>query len=342
MKPKFLKAGWFTIVFTIIIFLCFEVYLRSNGYHISYDDSDSLFANARRKIYLPKDNATVFIGSSRMKYDLCTETWHKQTGEFAVQLANVGSSPIPVLKDLAQDENFKGKLMIDATEGLFFDLGGWSYSRPQKMLKYYHDETPSQRFGFFVNDVLESNLVFLDKESFSLSALLDRSAVIPPREGKREFPPYPVNFSRLNKDRMQFMDEGFLQDSSQYNAMRNVWMGLAKQGSKMPPIPDHMIDSFIMDVKLHTDKIKARGGDVVFLRPPSSGPLWQGEQMGFPRERFWEKILKLTNSKGIHFADYPEISKFDCPEYSHITKSDAAIFTKHLVEIIRKDIGWKI
>ena len=342
MKPQFIRAGWITIGLTLLIFLGLEFYLRNNGYNISFDDSESLFSNSRRKVYLPKDDATVLIGSSRMKYDLSTETWNKETGETAVQLANVGSSPTPVLKDLANDENFKGKLIIDATEGLFFDIAGWSYSRPNEMLKYCQNETPSQRFGYYINDVLESNLVFLDKESFSLNALLSYSNIVPPRSGIREFPPYPVNFSRLTRDRMQYMDDGFIKDSSQYNAMRRVWMGLAMEGSKRPPIPENMIDSFLLDTKVFIDKIKARGGDVIFIRPPSSGPLWQGEQMGFPRDKFWDKTLRLTNCKGIHFADYPETSKFDCPEYSHITKTDATIYTKHLVEIIRKEIGWKI
>lgn len=339
MTKQFYAAGLITILATILLFSAYEIALRTKKYEISFDDSPSLFAHARAKVYLPQNEATVFTGSSRMKYDICTDTWRSLTGETPVQLANVGSSPIPVVKDLAADPEFKGKLIIDATEGLFFDLAGWSYKRPNEMLKYYHEETPSQKFSYYVNDILESAFVFLDKESFSLSAILDRN-IIWPRQGVREFPPYPINFSRLKRDRMQYLSEAFNNDSSEYNTMRKVWMGLAKDGSRRPPIPDHMVDSFLQDFKTHVDKIKSRGGKVIFVRPPSSGPLWQGEQMGFPRDRFWNKILKITNSQGIHFADYPEMTGFECPEYSHLSKQDAAVFTRHLVQALKNQGGW--
>jgi len=35
-------------------------------------------------------------------------------------LAIEGSCPRPILEDLANDQNFKGKLIVDVTEGLFF------------------------------------------------------------------------------------------------------------------------------------------------------------------------------------------------------------------------------
>ncbi len=41
------------------------------------------------------------------------------TSEKVIQLAIDGNSPLPVLNDLANDKIFKGKLVIDVTEGLF-------------------------------------------------------------------------------------------------------------------------------------------------------------------------------------------------------------------------------
>ena len=54
-------------------------------------------------------------------------------------------------------------------------------------------------------------------------------------------------------------------------------------GAKAPPTPEPVIDSFIRDVKLKTDQIIARGGQVAFLRPPSQGSL-KGEQMASQRQ----------------------------------------------------------
>ena len=131
----------------------------------------------------PKDQATVFIGSSRIKFDLDIPTWQSLTGNHAIQLANVGSSPRPVLEDLANDKNFKGRLVVDVTEGLFFFPGLAFYDRTtNKKIAYYHDITPTQRFSFQVDRVLESKFVFLDQDNFSMNAMLDHMH-IPERDG---------------------------------------------------------------------------------------------------------------------------------------------------------------
>jgi hypothetical protein len=107
-----LKAGILTLVVVTLFLGGWEVYCRSQGFETFYDDNDALWADKRAKVYAPSDKATVFIGSSRIKFDLDIPTWEKIAGEEAIQLAIVGSSPRPVLEDLANDENFKGKLLI--------------------------------------------------------------------------------------------------------------------------------------------------------------------------------------------------------------------------------------
>ena len=340
-SDNFRKAAIMVLSLTTILIGGYELCLRYLGYTISFDDSESIFADKKRKIYLPIHEATVFTGSSRIKYDLNTEVWRKMTGETPIQLANVGSSPIPVLKALAADSLFKGELLIDVAEPLFFDLSGRSYERPQKCLEFSKNETPAQRFSFHINTLLESNFVLLDKDNFALSAMLD-CLPIPPRPGKMDFPKYPTEFSVMNFDRNNMMTDRFVDgDKAGVKMMQDIWMQLAKMGAKAPPTPEHVIDSFIRDVKLHTDKIRARGGQVVFLRPPSSGPLWKGEQMGFPRDKFWQKILAVTGCKGMHFADYPELSKMNCTEFSHLRQSDTRIYTQKVIEVLTAEMGWK-
>lgn len=117
---QFIKAGLLAIAVAIITAASWEIYLRHVGVDKSYDDNRALWAYTRGKVYEPKDQSTVFIGSSRIKFDLDIPTWQQLTGDHAVQLACVGSSPAPVLRDLANDPNFKGNLIIDITEGVFF------------------------------------------------------------------------------------------------------------------------------------------------------------------------------------------------------------------------------
>ncbi|MEJ7674682.1 MAG: hypothetical protein WKF59_18780 [Chitinophagaceae bacterium] len=128
---------------------------------ISYDDGDALWADKRAKVYETSDKATVLIGSSRNKFDLDIETWQSITGEKAIQLAFEGASPLPVLHNLANDTKFRGKLLIDVTEGLFFGLSSPRGVRVKVCVGiYYKDVTPAQRFSFKVNHIIRISIDF--------------------------------------------------------------------------------------------------------------------------------------------------------------------------------------
>src|SRR5215217_7750298 len=149
MQPNhFLKAGILAIVTILSFIICWEVFLRHKGYSVSFDDGGPLWSDKRAQAYQPSDKATVFIGSSRIKFDLDIPTWEKLTGEKAIQLAIVGSSPLPVLHNLADDKNFKGKLVVDVTEGLFFSPSPGSSRTPRENIQYYDKRTPTQKVGF--------------------------------------------------------------------------------------------------------------------------------------------------------------------------------------------------
>ena len=102
------KTAILTLVIVSVAVISWELYLRNKGILKSYDDGPALWAEKRGKVYESPENATVFIGSSRIKYDLDIKTWQTITGEKAIQLAEEGSSPMLVLEDLANDEKFKG------------------------------------------------------------------------------------------------------------------------------------------------------------------------------------------------------------------------------------------
>src|SRR3954452_5363643 len=119
-KKNLLKAGVFALVLVALFIIIWEGYWRSKGFVATYNDDKALWANKRSDAFLPKDKATVFIGSSRIKFDLDVPTWESMTGEKAVQLSLVGTSPRLLLQDLANDKNFRGKLVVDVTEIIFF------------------------------------------------------------------------------------------------------------------------------------------------------------------------------------------------------------------------------
>ena len=175
MSPAtFKKTALLTILLVIAFIITWEFYLRGKGVDNSYDDGPPLWAYHRARVYDQQDKTTTFIGSSRIKFDLDIDTWESITGDRGIQLACVGSSPLPQLYDLADDPEFKGKLIVDVTEILFFSESPNATERPRKNIDYYNDLTPAQRASFTLNKPLEAKLAFLDKDNYSINALLDK------------------------------------------------------------------------------------------------------------------------------------------------------------------------
>jgi hypothetical protein len=71
-----------------------------------------------------------------------------------------------ILKDLANDPQFRGRLIIDVTEPLFFSSVPFFFERPTKNLNYYHDHTIAQDISFQLHSALESQLVFSTKKTY--------------------------------------------------------------------------------------------------------------------------------------------------------------------------------
>lgn len=333
------KAGILTIVLVLISLCSWEFYLRSKHYPISFNDDASLWSTKRKEAYNSINNETVFIGSSRIKFDLDIPTWENITGDKVVQLSMVGTSPKPFLTDLANDKKFKGKLIIDITEGSFFGRNKIRLEKTSsEFVEFYKKWTPAQKFSAYINYVLESGFVFLEKNKFSLNALLDDLPVIN-RKGVFIRSVFPKGFSMNTSQRQNFMSEEFLKDTLQQKQQQKNWA----QGGNLDKIPAISGDSLLTvfkEVKKDIDKIKARGGQVLFVRTPSNGQYVETEKIVYPRAKFWDALLAYTSTPGIHFEDYPETAHFVCPEWSHLTPSDAVIYTKALINILEKEKGW--
>jgi len=340
-RNNIIKAGILALFLSLVVILSWEFYLRktfyteSSGLKFSYDDNEALWADKRAMVYEPPDQATVFIGSSRMRFDIDIPLWKRLTGEHAVQLAQDGGDPRPVLADLASDKNFKGKLLIDVTEGIFFYKDEAPTTR---QIKYYHNITPTQRFSFRVDRFLESQLVFLDQENFAFNIMLNH-IILPRRPGVVPDVVWPVAGTVINYDRQEYFTPAYLADSTQKNKTKAIWDFFFKEYPDTP-VTGKKLDSLILSVKANIDKIKARGGQVIFTRTPSSGTYRERENKDYPRALYWNRLLELTGCQGIYFEDYPAIAHFTCPEWSHLTPADASIFTENLANILRTEKGW--
>ena len=330
------RSAILAVILVLAFVISWELYLRHKGAVADYDDGPELWSHSRAMVYEPSDKTTVFTGSSRIKYDLDIPTWEKLTNNHAVQLAMVASSPRHFLTDLADDPNFKGRLLVDVTEFLFFSNHGNSY--PDEFISYYKKRTPAQRVSFVLDKPIESSLVFLNEGHYALNALLSELHVSD-RPGVYPFLDFPPGFDEVFFNRQNKMTPDFLVDTNQQNRVKAIW-GFIK-GDPTPPMNGKPLDSVMLSVKRDVDKIKARGGEVIFTRTPSSGWFYMAEQHGYPRKAYWDRLLAVTGCKGIYFGDYPAIAHMVCPELSHLSPNDAVTYTQNLVGILEKEKGWK-
>ena len=174
MNQNPMKQAALLMLFIVVIVMgSWELYLRHSGLNISYDDSPALWADKRAMVYEPSDKAVVFIGSSRIKYDLDIPIFEQLTGKHAIQLGVSGNSPRKILENLSDDLNFKGKLVVDVTEVLFFPIQQRDQLATEN-LDCYNKRTPAARASFVLNRFLESQFVFLDKYNLSTNAKLEQ------------------------------------------------------------------------------------------------------------------------------------------------------------------------
>ena len=334
---QFVKAGILTLALVATFIICWEAYWRSKGFVTTYNDDKVLWAHTRKAVYQPIDKATVFIGSSRIKFDLDIPSWEKLTGEEAVQLALVGTSPRQLLQDLANDEKFRGKVVVDVTEILFFSQNPVFQKSADEAITFYKQQTPSEKLSSRLNFALESKFVFLEENRFSLNTLLN-DYELPNRPGVFVVPPFPKGFEWTHFNRQTYMSDAFLADTQLINRQTNIWKALI-MGDPTPPVSGKALQAILDEVAAAVKKIEGRGGRVIFVRTPSSGPLEQREQKSFPREAYWDALLSTTGVKGIHYTDYPQTASFTCPEWSHLSPRDAVTYTEYLIEQLR-EYGW--
>ena len=114
-----------------------------------------------------------------------------------------------------------------------------------------------------------------------------------------------------------------------------VWMARDRGG------PDAgLLARAIDESRQAIEKIRARGGEVVFIRPPSAGAYYDRESRNTPRVATWDRLLAETGAFGIHFEDYPEMQGLELPEMSHLSRESATRFTRACVGVLMKNSPW--
>jgi hypothetical protein len=320
------------IVVVLVAVTAWEVYCRSLGYEPTLNNTTDLWAEARRRV---QPESITIVGDSRAWFDVDLDEIERGLGKRPVQLAQPGSCPYPVLEDLAKDENFHGTIICSILPRIYFaPPGSPPMDRAQKAVQRYYGQTWAQRVSHELSVPLELSFAFLKQDDLTLEALL-QELPIPNRPYALVPPPLPPYFCSIDRERRARMVEQCARPGRLQERVRKGWARLFTP----PPPPSYITtERFMADLrqaiearyratKTCVDKLRARGGKIVFVRFPMSGALKEFEDKNTPRAQ--------TCAPGIHFEDFPELASFDCPEWSHLSAGDSVEFTKRLVPHLR-------
>ena len=340
--PALPWRGMTVIVVLVVIAAAaaWEFYCRSIGYGPTLNDNEDLWAEARRRV---EPESIVIVGDSRAWFDLDLDELQKGLGKRPVQLAAGGSCAYPVLADLANDERFHGTIICSVVPRMFFAPPvSPPVDRSEKAVRRYHTQTVAQRASQYLAMPLEEHVAFLKQEELTLEDLLKRLP-IPNRPGALVPPRFPPYFQSEDRERRARMIEQCAQPGELQSRIQQIWLPLFTPPPPPTYIPQEVFtekmkkakEDRFRDTTAAVAKLRARGGKIVFVRFPLTGELKALEDRITPRSDIWNSLLKRTGTPGIYFEDYPELSSFNCPEWSHLSAGDSVEFTKRLIPHLR-------
>lgn len=319
-----------------------ELNARAHGYAPSLNDTPDLWAQERARV---RPDSTVLVGTSRLLFDADLDVLERGLGRRPVQLALAGSSPFPVLADLAADPSFHGTVILDIVPAMFLaPAGSPPMAVSEKALHRTRDWNLAQKGSHRLGLELEERVAFLKQEDLTLGQLLKRLP-IPDRAHAQVGPPLPPYFYTVDRDRRgRMFAAAAIVGSPLQQRVSTGWLPLFTA----PPPPSFIpveqfgammgraVEQRFKDTQRHVATLLARGGKVVFVRLPVTGPLVAQEEKLVPLAAGWGRLVAENGVPAINFADHADLNAFDCPEWSHLSAADSVEFTRRLVPHLQR------
>lgn len=304
----------------ILLITGWECYWRSAGFSPVIEDDLGIWAIERLTLQKSKKTVIALLGASRMQLDVNPQLIEERTGAKAVMLAIDGSSPLPVLEDLASDKSFHGFVLCSLLPQWLADSRRGK-SRSAKWVRKYHQQKWSSWINTHLSILLQSIFVF------RYPGLLPGKLWEKFLDGESPKPPY----APLRKDRYRQADYS----KTDIDRLRKARIKRQQEiVDRAKPLSQQEFTERIRKIETMVQQIRSRGGQVIFLRLPSSGEIRDLEEKTWPRSKYWDHFATHVSAPAYHFADFPELSRFDCPDDSHLDYQDAKTFTYALVDIL--------
>lgn len=298
-----------------------EAFLRERGHTPELVDDADLWSEWREQA--AGDDAVVLLGSSRIQLGIVPARLSERLqGRRVIQLAVDGAAPFAALEDLAEDEEFRGLILLSLVESTLTEK---DWPGQAEYVAHYHNQwsfdrrvhrkiaTERQRLMASANpnvSLLRSMQLFFSEGRIPAPLWLHTSP-----DRSRAVDPERIDFSRLTEWRLSRLRQLYAAAGPVDEA---EWFAL---GERMRSVI----------ARLHE-----RGARVVLLRLPTCGEHWRLDQERYPRGRFWNRLTERVGAPAIHFLDVPAMARLPCYDGSHLARPEALIFTDALADELKR------
>ncbi|MCB1189105.1 MAG: hypothetical protein H7A23_22775 [Leptospiraceae bacterium] len=329
---SFGKIGRNVLIITVIFFVCWEIFWRHMGFISVHDDNKDLWADKRLQASQIGKESIIIIGSSRVFYGIDTVRLSELTKQPVIQLAINGSSPLPILEDLSQDQNIKGLIICGIVPNFYFNLR--TIRKSDEYINYAKNRTIADRFSHFLNFNLEKIFVYPSKKELGFQLILNGAINWDRKNTEVRVPPQVSRqLTFMDAERRAKLPEIVFHSPSFLFQLQKKLI----QGMNLDEIVNEQQLKIILErTRKSVQILQKRGVKIAFLRMPSTKEYLKREKTHLSREKFWDALIHSSGAPGIHFEDYESLRNFDCIDYSHLKSTDATLFTEHLLEILQQ------
>jgi len=311
-----------TVVFGMLLL---EGLWRSLGFSPSVSDDEILWSQARQQVEAAGPETLLILGRSRIHQGFVPEYFQAEAEDNTyIQLALGGVHPLATLRDVAERSDFSGTVLVSCSEASFMPE---LWEQQADYVDFYHREMgPWKGLIRGLRTALESRMTLLlpDVMLQRIGPELLRGSV-------------PRQFLWMARDRTQIVDYHRV-DLETFTANQLAVIRQNVEDYRALPGYETWVEH-LPEMNRWVAQIQARGGQVVFLRMPTSGEYLATENEYFSREKFWDVLAENTPAATIHFEDVPVIRDMICAEGTHLHREDAIRFTEVLTqELIRRGL----
>lgn len=308
---------------TVLLLGCWEMGWRARGFRPSVADDETAWVAARAQV---SPGSVVFLGTSRIQTALDPKIWREEwDGQEPVELAMFAGSPIPILDDLAEDSTYRGLVVLDLVPRIVFDATFEREIFPRQRVRAYREilESPSRWTEVRLRMLGSSRFVFRDP------VLSPRRVLESVLDGEVPSPPYAT----MRKDRFMALDFSRSDTSELFENLYSI-----AESHGRPASPAEM-DLILSRIEADVEKIRDRGGEVVFVLMPRCGEIRAIEDARYPRDVYWDVFIQKTAGLTLNAQDDPTLNRYDCPDGSHIDVRDTEAFTADLARAVARSLG---